>query len=51
MQYHIEKEGAMHIVYSNQTGLVQFQSLKRINCRDWVKTNTEVADEDEDTQA
>lgn len=42
MQYRIEREGAMHVVYSNQTGLPQMRSLRRINCRDWINTNTEV---------
>lgn len=48
MQYRIEKEGAMHKVYSNQTGLVQFQSLKRINCREWINSNTQVETEEDE---
>jgi hypothetical protein len=37
----------MHIVRSNYTGLAQFRSLKRINCREWIKENTKETDEEE----
>lgn len=46
--YKIEREGAMHVVVSTQTGLPQMRSLKRINCREWIKENTEPQHEDAD---
>lgn len=34
--YHIEKNGAMYEVKS-LSGKVQFRSMKRANCKDWLK--------------
>lgn len=53
MQYRIEKEGAMHKVVSNFTGLTQYKSMSRKQCRWWIEDNTqtETNDEDENAQA
>lgn len=37
----------MHKVVSNFTGLTQYTSLKRVNCRHWIEDNTNVETEED----
>lgn len=37
--YEVKKSGSMWLVLSKSSGKVQFQSLRRINCLDWIKSN------------
>lgn len=38
--YEVKKESGQWVVKSTRTGMVQFRSLRRINCTDWVKLQT-----------
>lgn len=42
--YTVKKDGSMWTVI-NSAGVVQFRSLRRINCTDWVKANTPKTEE------
>lgn len=38
--YEVKRNGAMWEVKNKSSGVVQFKSLRRANCMDWVKNNT-----------
>jgi hypothetical protein len=43
MLYTLGREGAYHVV-KTQSGLVQFRSLSKANCKDWIEENTRTID-------
>lgn len=44
--YTLKKSGALYQVVS-PSGLVQFSSLKKVNCAQWIKETTESQEEKE----
>lgn len=40
LPYTIKKNGSIYEVIATSTGLVQFTSLKRDNCKQWITNNS-----------
>lgn len=48
MMYAIKKSGAFHTVVTASNGVVQFKSLKRMFCVEWVRENEPKAKAEEE---